>query len=298
MGVGANSIEPAVRTVTLADVIAVVAGLRWYWLGGALLGLAVALAVALLATPSYRASVTVMPVTDPRQAAGALPGLLARFGGGAGLGLADQTGRDEAVAVLSSRQFTDELIAAEGLLPVLFAEHWDPVARHWREMPVDAVPTASDAWLLFDREIRTLREDRDRGLITVDIDWRDPVLAARWANLLIERANEVLRQRKLAQLDASLAQLEDELRRAELVELRQAIASVIQSQVNERMLARTRREYAFRVIDPAQPPDPDQPRWPRVPFLAALGLSLGAVLGGIAGLLRRYSVRHRHVAVA
>lgn len=286
----------APRTVTLADLATLVAGLRWYLLGGALAGLALALAVAFLATPTYRASVTVMPVTDGRQMGGALPGLLARFGGGAGIALGDGANRDEAVAVLKSRQFTAALIADEQLMPVLFPEKWDATAGRWRELPADEVPTEWDAWQLFDRKVRGVREDLDRGVITVDIDWRDPAQAARWANLLVERANADLRARKLAQLDASLAQLEEELRRTELVELRQAIAGVIESQVNERMLARTRREFAFRVIDPARPADADQPEWPRPAFLAALGITLGAVLGGVAGLVRRFAARSRPAA--
>lgn len=288
----------APRTVTLADLLRLAVALRWYLLSGATAGLALALAVAVLATPTYRASITVMPITEGRQMSGALPGLLARFGGGTALAFGEGANRDEAVAVLKSRQFTAALVADEKLMPELFAEQWDATAGRWRDLPAEDIPTEWDAWRLFDRKIRSVREDRDRGLITVDIEWRDPVLAARWANLLVERANEELRARKLAELDASLAQLEEELRRAELVELRQAIAGVIESQVNERMLARTRREFAFRVIDPARAPDADQPEWPRPAFLAVLGLTLGGLFGAIAGLIRRFLDASRPVAAA
>lgn len=284
---------PPPRTVTLADIAGMVTDLRWFWLGGAAIGLAIAVAAGQLMRPTYRASITVMPVTDSRQIAGAIPGLLARFGGGAGLGLGDQSSRDESVAVLKSRQFTQQLIADEVLLPVLFADKWDAGEQRWREMPPERVPTNWDAWQLFDRNIRSIREDRDRGLITIDIDWGDPVLAARWANLLVERANEELRQRRLEQLEKSLALLGEELQSAQFVELRQAIASVIESQVSERMLAKTRREFAFRVIDPALPPDADQPESPRPWFYAALGVTLGTLAGLAWGLLRRYAARHR-----
>lgn len=281
------------RTVTLGDLAGIVGDLRWFWLGGAAIGLAIAVAASVMMRPTYRASITVMPVADSRQIAGAIPGLLARFGGGASLGLGDQSSRDESIAVLKSRQFTQQLIADEVLLPVLFADQWDAKEQRWREMPPERIPTSWDGWQYFDRKIRNIREDRDRGLITIDIEWADPGLAARWANLLVERANEELRQRRLEQLEKSLAMLGEELQSAQLVELRQAIASVIESQVNERMLAKTRREFAFRVIDPAQPPDADQPESPRPWFYAAIGMTLGA-LGGLAwGLLRRYAAGHR-----
>lgn len=279
---------PPVRTVTLGDLVAAVLGLRWYWLAGALVGVAAGLAAGLLMTPVYRASVTVMPVSETRQATGALPGLLARFGGGGALSLGDDGSREEALAVLRSRQFTAAFIADEALLTVLFADRWDAAAGRWREADPARIPSEWDAWQYFDREIRTVREDRDRGLVTIDIEWRDPAEAARWANLLVARVNDELRTRKLEQLARSLALLRDELERADLVELRQAIASVIQAQVNERMLASTRRDFAFRVIDPAQPPDADAPLAPKPALYAALGLSAGALLGLFAGLVRRY----------
>ena len=281
------------RTVTLLDIAGMIADLRWFWLGGAVIGLAIAIAATLLMAPTYRASITVMPVTDSRQIAGAIPGLLARFGGGGALGLGDQSSRDESVAVLKSRQFTQQLITDEALMPILFADQWDAEGQRWREMAPERVPTTWDAWQYFDRKIRRIREDRDRGLITIDIDWSDPALAARWANLLVERVNEELRQRRLEQLEKSVVLLGEELQSAQFVELRQAIASVIESQINERMLAKTRREFAFRVIDAAQPPDADQPESPRPLLYAVLGVTLGALAGLAAGLLRRYATRHR-----
>lgn len=292
------NVAPPLRTVTLRDITATVGAMRWYWLGGAAAGLAIAIAAALLMQPTYRASITVMPVTDSRQIAGPIPGLLARFGGGAGLGIGDQSNRDEAIAVLKSRQFTQQLIADEALMPVLFADQWDARAGRWTETRPELIPTEWDAWQYFDRRIRSIREDQDRGLITIDIDWGNPAQAARWANLLVSRANADLRQRRLSELEKSLAQLEKELQNAQFVELRQAIASVIESQVNERMLAKTRREFAFRVIDPAQPPDADQPESPRPVFYAALGLTLGALAGLLAGLLRRYAAHSGPAATA
>jgi uncharacterized protein involved in exopolysaccharide biosynthesis len=279
----------AARTVTLADLVRASWQLRGYWLGGAVAGILAGVAAALFMTPVYRASITVMPVVDARQVPAALPGLLSRFGGGAAFGLGDDGGREEALAVLRSRQFTAAFIDEQQLLPELFAERWDAATGDWLPGDPADVPTAWQAWQRFDLEVRHIREDRDRGLVTIDVDWRDPVLAARWANLLVDGVNEELRGRRLARLERSLELLQVELERAELAELRQAIAGVIQTQVNERMLAMTRRDFAFRIIDPAEPPDLDRPRAPKPALYAALGFSAGAILGLLAGFVRRYA---------
>ncbi len=279
----------APRVVTLGDIVRLVAGLRAWWLGGAVVGLAIALATGFLMRPVYRAAVVVMPATGKDLGGGAVAGLLSRFGGDLGIDGAGGQERDEALAVLKSRQFVQQFIADENLLPVLFAERWDAEAKAWRDTDPDRVPSAWDGWMRFDRQVRTILEDRDRALVTIRIEWYDPALAARWANELVARANRELRTRRLQQIEARLQFLQAELGRTQLVELRNAISKVMEAQINERMLANSRPEYAFRVIDPAVAPDVDQPERPKRLLLAVLGLVGGALAGLLAALLFRYA---------
>lgn len=284
--------------ITLADIVGAVGQLKAYWIGGALSGLAVALAVGFLMRPVYRASAVLMPVASQELGSGAVAGLLSRLGGGAGLGLGDNSQRDEALAVLKSRQFAEQLIADEKLLPVFFPDKWDAASGTWSEMDPKRIPSAWDAWIYFDRNVRTVLEDQDRGLVTIRVEWSDPVEAARWANLMVARANEDLRARKLRQLESSLEFLQSELRNAQLVELRAAISQVMESQINERMLANVRPEYAFRIIDPAVAADVDQPERPKKLLLAAVGLTAGAMFGLVVGLAVAYARRHTGLEAA
>jgi hypothetical protein len=282
-----------VRVVTLVDLVRVVTSLKRYWLGGAALGLAAALAAGFLTRPVYRASAIVMPVAGKEIGNRAVAGLLSGLAGAGGLGLGDSSLRDEALAVLRSRQFAEQLITDEKLLPVFFAERWDQATGKWTERDPDRIPTNWDGWIYFDRNVRTVIEDQDRGLVTVRIEWFDPVDAARWTNLMVARANDELRSRKLRQLDLSLAFLQAELGKTQLVELRAAIAEVMESQINERMLASARPEYAFRIIDPAVPADLDQPQRPKKMLLAAVGTAAGALLGLILGIVLAYARNSR-----
>jgi len=136
----------------------------------------------------------------------------------------------------------------------------------------------ADAFEYFDKKLRTVIEDRDRGLITVRVDWRNREQAANWANLMIRMVNSRLRARKLSELDKNLAYLNQELGKTSVLELRDSLAKLIEAQTNERMLANGREEYAFRVVDPAVVPDVDRYESPRKALMTALGFMVGLLV--------------------
>lgn len=261
-----------------------------YWIAGLLLGAVAGASVAFLSTPIYRASVTVIPVSA-QETGGALARIAGQFGGLAGLaGIGLPTGdvRNEAVALLKSQAFAEQMIVDEAMMAALFPEKWDAETGDWRAMAPRDVPTLWDAWLLFDKKMRSVIEDRERGLVTVRMEFSDRELAAHWANTIVERINRQMREQKLADIDRSLDYLRVELAQADLVELRQAIAKVMEAQVNERMIAYTRADYAFRVLDPARAPDPDRPVFPNKALIIVISTVAGALLGLFAGMLTIY----------
>ena len=73
----------------------------------------------------------------------------------------------------------------------------------------------------------------------------------------------------------SIDYLNSELETTTVVGVRQAIYSVIQSQIEQIMLATVRDDYAFKVLDPAIAPDPDDTAFPNRPIFGFVGLVLG-----------------------
>lgn len=237
-----------------------------------------ALAAAFLTRPVYRASVVLIPADAGDSPAG-LGAMLGDLGGlatlaGLNLGGADIT--VEALATLRSRQFTEEFVEHNDLLPVLFANDWDAEAKSWRVTGAD-VPTLWDAYRLFDRKIRRAVEDKKTGLVTVEVDWTDRVAGADWANELVGKLNDVMRTRAIREADASVAYLQQELTKTDVVALQQAIYRLIETHIKRRTVATVRPEFAFRVLDPAVPRDPDD-------FIRPMR-ALYLVAGPVAGLL-------------
>lgn len=282
-----QGIPTETATMSLDDLVRVVLKLRYYVLGGVLVGIMCAAVASILMTPLYRAEVTTMPATDAREGGG-LGRLAGQFGGLAalaGIALPASENRKEAVAVLESKQFALEMINELNLLPVLFESRWDASSGQWHRKGERGTPTSNETWRLWDESIRRVFDDKNRDLIVVRIEWRDRVQAADWANEMISRLNRVLRARRLEEIDRNLVFLNKALEDAQVVELRTAIAQVIQSQVSERMLAEVRQEFALKIVDAALPADLDKPIRPRPLLYVALGASAGMILGFALGLL-------------
>ena len=134
-----------------------------------------------------------------------------------------------------------------------------------------------------------MHENPKTGLVVVAIDWRDRVEGARWVNALIAKANSFIAQRAGAEADRRIEYLNAELKKADQIELRQAIYALIEAEIKKRMLSRTRLEYAFRVLDPASPPPLSEYVRPLRILYAIGGFIFGALFAAFWA-----SLRNRH----
>lgn len=264
---------------------------RWWWLlFGALLGLGLGVAAAFILRPVYQARVLIVPVKDDA-VSGGLSNIVGQLGGLAslaGLGAGGDTKRNENVAILMSRGFTERFIRQENLVPVLFASRWDAARNAWRPHWYKPDPSIADAVRKFDRKIRFLSEERRTGVMTLLVEWRDREQAATWANRIVARANAELRQKAILESKRNIEYLEHEAGATDVAAIKASIYRVVETEVRRGMLANVRPDYAFRVLDPAVVPDERDFVRPRrallvtggfvAGFLAALALAIGVAL--------------------
>ena len=249
---------------------------------------ALAVLVAVIVKPVYRSEILLAPaVTDSSQ--GGLAALASQFGGlaslaGINIGGSDNT--SEVIAILKSRSFTQTFIQDEDLMGILFADEWNTKDQTWDVDDVSDIPTAEDAFELFDEEIRSVTTDNETGLVTLAIEWTDRDLAASWANILIERLNQFVRFRDIEESERSIEFLTAELEKRSGIELRQGIFGLIERQVETAMLANVREEYVFRVLDVAVPADEDKYIWPLELLFVFIGFFVGIVIALAATVVR------------
>ena len=271
--------------VRLQDLWRVVWSGRWTIVLAALGAGFLAFVASFLITPVYRSTVLAAPITQS-VTPGGLAAHASQFPGVAalpGLNLAGDNRTAEAVATLRSRAFTESFIRERKLMPILFADAWDEQAKAWKP---DQEPTAWEAFKLFDG-IRSVDEDVTTGLITVAVTWRDPGLAAEWANGLVTDVNARLRAAAIQESRQNLEYLQAEVGKSSQVQLHATIFSLIESQMQNAMLANVKVEYAFRVIDPAMAAE--KRHWPNRLLLAVLGLFAGGMIGILVAVGRNPS---------
>lgn len=216
--------------------------------------------ISFLVHKTYEASILLSPVSmnSTSGTLGGLSSLGASLGGLAalaGVSVGGDTKKSESIAVLQSEGLTETYIQQRNLLPVLYHDEWDARAQKWKETDPKKVPTLWKANQYFKKKIRSISIDNKTGLVTLTIAWRDPQLAAMWANDLVRMANSYLRQQALDEADRNIAFLYAEAARSNVVEVRQGIYNVLEQEIKQEMLARGTNEYAFKVLDSAKPPE-------------------------------------------
>jgi uncharacterized protein involved in exopolysaccharide biosynthesis len=268
------------REIDLVAVALLMWAHRYWLLATTLLGIAVGLYLALTAAPTYRADVVTTEVRE--QGIGGGAAALANQLGGlvnlSSLGIGADRSERNAEAVLESRLLVQEFITRNNLVPQLYP---DPKTR----------PTLWRAVQRFQKGIVSVRQDQRRGVTTLSVEWTDPTTAAHWANGLVGLANELIRTHALEEAQRNINYLNAQSEHTTDVDLRRVIFNLIENETKTLMMANGRAEYAFRIIDPAVPPEVRS--GPHRTLLVATGLLVGLLLGAMIVLAWDWVRRQR-----
>ena len=254
--------------------------------------------VALSMTEIYRAEATLAPAGEEQNSSS-----LSQFGGAAALlGVSLPGGSDSQItnslAKMRSRDFIIRFIHEHDVLIPLFAGEFDKEAQastldsaiYDQETGAwlldEGAPTDLEAYREFD-DVFSVGQDEKTGLVTVAIEWHDPVLAERWVNTLIRSINQEVKQKDLTEAISAIEYLRKQLESTQLVEMQRVFYDLIESQTRISMLADVREEYVFEVVDPAVVAD--EKIAPRRSLIAVLGTMLGAMLALVVVLVRHYA---------
>jgi uncharacterized protein involved in exopolysaccharide biosynthesis len=235
---------------------------------------AAAVAYALTAQHIFRGEAVIAEVQN--NGAGAMSGLASQIGGlaslaGVNLSMGNAAG-PEAQAILRSRHLAEEFVKRNGLTAELLRDGGTDAKALW--VAVEA----------FRNSVLQISDDKRAGTVTVSMDWTDPAKVASWANGYVALANEFLRQRALNDASRNIKYLREQAATTNVVELQNVMYRLIESETKTLMLANGRGDYAFTVVDPAVVPE--QRVKPRRRLILMVGLSLGFIIGVLAGLVR------------
>jgi len=98
----------------------------------------------------------------------------------------------------------------------------------------------------FRKTVLDIHDEKLKGTTTITIDWRDPAIAARWANDFVALANDLLRGRAIDESTRNIDYLNKQLEHTTVVEIQHAMYGLVEAQTKSLMLAHGRLEYASR----------------------------------------------------
>jgi len=184
---------------------------------------------------------------------GAALGSLGGIASLVGVNMPGENKQNEAIETLRSRGLTRSYIESNGLLAIIFRKKWDSVANKWRTS--EHVPTLEDGFRAFDKNIRSVVENRKSGLVTISVTWDDPQVAKQWVDGLIDAANELLRRQAIERSTRNLEYLQKASDTTSIMEIKATIYKLMETEIKKQMIASGDKNYAFRVVDPAVVPE-------------------------------------------
>ena len=245
--------------------------------GITILSTGLAVAYAFYVPEVFKAETLLAPAQEEKTGASSA---LSQFGGlvsMAGISIPSDSNLVQVLATLQSRKFLKVFIVENKLLPVLFEDIWDEKNQVWKVESKEAQPNDRKAIGSF-KSILSVDEDKKSGLITLSISWKDPKVAAKWANQLVKQLNEQLREQAIAESQKRVGYLEQELAKTTLQDMRAVLYSLLESEKQKAMLANVNEDFALQVIDPAVAPES------RAKPNRKLIVVLGGVCGGFLGI--------------
>jgi uncharacterized protein involved in exopolysaccharide biosynthesis len=241
-------------------------------------GAVVALGISYLFTPQFKADITLVPSDetlglDQNSLLGGFSGIASLVGAGVG---ALGNKESEAIAILKSRGLIWSYMQANDLLPILFPNKWDSSAHKWKSDKKSYVPTLADGYKKFDKDIRNVVENRKTNIISLYITWQDPRLARQWADGLVDAANDLLRRQQIERSTKNLDYLKTASEKTSIMEVKNSIYKLMESEIKKQMIAMGNKDYAFRVVDPAVVPE--RKVSPTHSYFAVFGAAAGAMI--------------------
>jgi uncharacterized protein involved in exopolysaccharide biosynthesis len=241
-----------------------------------------AIIYSLLITPIYQAEVIAIPAAD-KQSAGSLAKSLSGLSSIAGKilpgGAADTI--ETTIAIAESKKFNILFVKQENLLPLLFKEDWNEEDQSW----INGVAPSDLGAQSAIRDHYSIGYDKRDGIITISMNWDDPILAAKYANNYVTSINNYIRNDEIAEAQKSIEFLKIEIQATTLVDIRNVLNSMIQEQLQTIMLANIREDYVFKVIDPAMVPKTRIK--PKRTQIVLVGFFFGLILSTLTLIIRK-----------
>lgn len=111
-----------------------------------------------------------------------------------------------------------------------------------------------EAYVVFKSVFKVVKDSKS-GLITLEFNHYSPFFAKKMLELLLVDINNEIKVKDIQEAEKSIRYLETQMTQTNISEIKTTLSSLIEEQTKKLMLANSRAEYMFKVIDPAFVPE-------------------------------------------
>lgn len=252
----------------------------------------------------YTSRVLLAPADEAK--GGGLSALAGNFGGlaslaGINIGERETNKVDIAIATLKSRRFLKVFVDENQLsVPLIAAKKWDfeenefvinpdlylVEDKKWIRSvapPKKTIPTDWEIYKIVEKII-DIDVNEKTGLVLISIDSISPLYSKLWLDSLVTLLNNYIKDNEKRQAKKSIQYLTEQMSKTNISEMKNIFSQLIEEQTKTLMLAETRSEYVFKIIDPGV--IPEEKTRPSRALICILITFFGGLLGVFVSIVK------------
>ena len=289
--------------ITLSDLVSVLLKKKLFILSLSLISTFVGISFSFFVPDTYKSTALLTPA---QQSSGGISSQFSSIASFAGISLPSEGGNKtiEALERIKSYDFFSQILSKELRIEDLMAvDSWDPetntilydpdlydsATNEWvRDVsyPQTVTPSLQEAYLYY-RELLSISENKEDGLITLSITHESPFFARDLNATIISMINKSMRDYDKKVTVNSINFLENQIQLTKKVGVLDSLAAVQQEQIKSLTLIESNADYIFKIIDP--PISPEEKDGPLRPLIALMSLLLGILLSVFYILIKHYN---------
>lgn len=205
----------------------------------------------------YKAQVLLSERKD--QTSTDMPSGLGTLGALVGISGKDSGEADKALKIMQTRSFVERFVSKYNYLPTLVAvKGWDKTSNSlvyadyynpddgW-EIPKPSIFEVQKTFL----SSISIAQENVTDFISISFTHSSPYIAKEVLDNLVTELNTLMQEQAINNAELSVKYLEKELNKTGLLEFRKTLLTLIESELQKKMIANTYSDYVFITIDPA-----------------------------------------------
>ena len=257
-----------------------------------------------LMLPNYYTSESILVARDADS-----DGALSQYSGmaslvGINLPATNGTSIFKVMEIIKSREFVKHLITFENVLPSIIAaksydsssqelyfdpEIYDVKTKTWTgKLPINQgiAPSYIEAHKEYG-DMLSIIQDKITSHLHIKIQHFSPVFAKEFLALIIQEINKLEREREIDSSNQAQSYLRTELAQTSLVEMKESISKLIETELKKGMMASIHDDYSLISLEP--PFIPEKKSGPIRSLIVILSTLIGGILSLTIVLVRHYA---------